>query len=99
MLSRATGAGPRNAFEYGHVTRIHVSAAHAMRTLALDRIAGGEQLANVFVRSAERIGDHGLGTGRKPACREVVGALTGDVDRRVRVTGFAGTARVAQVAE
>ena len=37
---QATGAGPRNAFEYGHVARVHVSAAHAMRTLALDGIAG-----------------------------------------------------------
>lgn len=40
MFSRATGQGPRNAFEYGHVLRVHVSTALAVRGLALRRVAG-----------------------------------------------------------
>lgn len=36
LFSRATGEGPRNAFEYGFVQRIHVSAALAIRGLGLE---------------------------------------------------------------
>jgi S1-C subfamily serine protease len=35
MFSRATGDGPRNAFEYGHMSRIHVSAGLAIHGLHL----------------------------------------------------------------
>lgn len=38
MFTRATGQGARNAFEYGHVQRVHVSARLAMRGLQLDSI-------------------------------------------------------------
>lgn len=40
MFSRATGQGARNALEYGHVQRVHVSTALALRGLGLRR--GGE---------------------------------------------------------
>jgi S1-C subfamily serine protease len=35
VFSRATGDGPRNAFEHGHVTRVQVSASLAIHSLAL----------------------------------------------------------------
>jgi hypothetical protein len=35
MFSRAVGDGPRNAFEYGHVSRVHVSSILASRGLEL----------------------------------------------------------------
>ena len=35
MFSRAAGDGPRNAFEYGHLERINVTAALATRGLRL----------------------------------------------------------------
>ena len=35
FFSRAVGDGPRNAFEYGHVTRVQVSALYARRALQL----------------------------------------------------------------
>lgn len=35
MFSRATGNGARNAFEYGHVRRVHVATPLAVRGLAL----------------------------------------------------------------
>ena len=35
LFSRATGNGPRNAFEYGHMQRVHVSASLAVESLAL----------------------------------------------------------------
>jgi S1-C subfamily serine protease len=35
MFSRATGKGPRNAFEYGHVERVHVTIALAAAGLHL----------------------------------------------------------------
>lgn len=38
MFTRATGHGARNAFEYGHVQRVHVSARLAMCGLQLDSI-------------------------------------------------------------
>ena len=38
MFSRATGAGHRNAAEYGHVKRVQVAAGMAMRGLALDQV-------------------------------------------------------------
>lgn len=36
MFSRATGDGPRNAFEYGHVGRIHVRSKLAMSGLSMN---------------------------------------------------------------
>jgi S1-C subfamily serine protease len=36
MFSRATGDGPRNAVEYGHVQRVHVTTALAMTGLGLE---------------------------------------------------------------
>ncbi|WP_322013224.1 hypothetical protein [Paraburkholderia sp. J12] len=41
MFSRATGDGPRHAFEYGHTWRIHVTTGLAMRGLALETFAVG----------------------------------------------------------
>jgi len=41
LFSRATGDGPRNAFEYGHVQRIHVSTELAIRGLELAVELGG----------------------------------------------------------
>lgn len=38
LFSRATGEGPRNAFEYGHVTRVQVSAPLAIRGLRLQEV-------------------------------------------------------------
>lgn len=38
FFSRATGDGPRNAFEYGHVTRVQVSALLATRGLRLREV-------------------------------------------------------------
>jgi S1-C subfamily serine protease len=35
MFSRATGNGPRNAFEYGHVSRVFVRSSLAIDGLAL----------------------------------------------------------------
>lgn len=40
MFSRATGNGPRNAFEYGHVTRVLVRSAMAIDGLGLAGIVG-----------------------------------------------------------
>jgi hypothetical protein len=42
MFSRATGDGPRNAFEYGHTPRVHVTTR-----LATDGLELAEILANV----------------------------------------------------
>ncbi len=41
MLSRAQGNGPRNAFEYGQTTRVHVATELAIRGLALAWPDGG----------------------------------------------------------
>jgi V8-like Glu-specific endopeptidase len=38
LFSRATGNGPRNAFEYGHTKRVHVSTRLAMQGLDLGHI-------------------------------------------------------------
>lgn len=40
LFSRATGDGPRNAFEYGHLQRVQVAARLAIEGLRLDDIEG-----------------------------------------------------------
>jgi S1-C subfamily serine protease len=42
MFSRATGDGPRNAFEYGHMSRVHVSAGLAIRGLHLGELPNSD---------------------------------------------------------
>ena len=37
LFSRAAGNGPRNAFAYGHMTRVGVRSGLAITGLALDR--------------------------------------------------------------
>lgn len=36
LFSRATGDGPKNAFEYGHVSRVQVSSRQAIHSLTLE---------------------------------------------------------------
>jgi S1-C subfamily serine protease len=42
MFSRATGDGPRNAFEYGHLTRVHVCSKLACEGLRLAGIVSAK---------------------------------------------------------
>jgi len=43
FFSRATGDGPRNAFEYGHVARVQVAARLAIEGLRLNEIDGWQR--------------------------------------------------------
>ena len=43
LFCRATGNGPRNAFEYGHTHRVHVTANLAIRGLALAALLTSDQ--------------------------------------------------------
>ena len=40
LFSRATGNGPKNAFEYGHLERVHVTTRLATRGLGIELSAG-----------------------------------------------------------
>lgn len=42
MFSRATGDGPRNAFEYGHMSRVHVSSGLAIHGLHLAHLPASD---------------------------------------------------------
>jgi S1-C subfamily serine protease len=44
LFCRATGDGPRNAFEYGHMHRVHVTARLAVHGLKLDELLPGDHL-------------------------------------------------------